>query len=105
MEAKDTVMTHEETAKVLEANVPNYWSCTQREAEVIRQAQAEITWKAGIKEVVDSGELFHISAEAHKRGDLEALLVPWCWQNLPDSGEGVLIYLDRDKLKEWGITP
>lgn len=36
-----------------------------------------------------------VSAEAHKQGDLESLLPDFAWKNLPESGEGILIYLDR----------
>lgn len=77
MEAKDTVMEH--------VQVLPYWSGSTLKIDDLLEAQAEISFKAGIKEVVDNlghSKVYFIQTEETKK-------VWWL--------------TDEAKLKEWEI--
>ena len=119
MEAKDTVLKIEDWKQFdLEAHKranqlaqDTEGSFNSADIEAIYEAaeiaklerQAEISFKAGIKEVVDNPKYF-IDMEAHKRGDTDDLIM-WGWEQAANSKEGqvVLIAVPKEKLKEWGI--
>ena len=98
---KDTVMSDEDLQSIEELELYHFKS--KKLEKAIAQAQAEISFKAGIKEVVDNPKYF-IDMEAHKRGDTDDLIM-WGWEQAANSKEGqvVLIAVPKEKLKEWGI--
>ena len=77
MKAKDTAMSEEEIWDIIKKYNP--WGIEQR--LVVAEHQAEISFKAGIKEVVD-----------------------WLRTNLPDEYGSIVGWsVWQAKLKDWGI--
>ena len=83
MEAKDTVMSNEQIARVTDFSVKNVAYLDR----VIAQVQAEISFKAGCREVVEW-------LVSHNRSKIMDFI-----------GEPLYIFDDewQAKLKEWGI--
>lgn len=79
MKAKDTLMSREELEQVYRDGLIGWWLR-------IAQAQAELSFRAGIKEVVEY--IHQHLIDPRVTGDLKTTITPWEWQA---------------KLKEWGI--
>ena len=105
MKAKDTIMSDKELSHFGADNIPmpEGGQTLFLNITLVLEKQAEISFKAGIKEVVDNPKYF-IDMEAHKRGDTDDLIM-WGWEQAANSKEGqvVLIAVPKEKLKEWGI--
>ena len=57
---------------------------------------------ATLKAIKKDRPAFTVSMEAHKAGDLEALLVPWAWDLVADTeeGDGVFAFFTRPEWEE-----
>ena len=101
MEAKDALLSPEQFRSIEEQAHKSSWE--EGNELFPEELIAEISFKAGIKEVVDNPKYF-IDMEAHKRGDTDDLIM-WGWEQAANSKEGqvVLIAVPKEKLKEWGL--
>ena len=94
MEAKDTVMNFKQMNLL-------------RSTPAVAEAQAEITFplgkKEGMQEVVKGRPTYYISMEAHKKGDIDDLIM-WGWEQSANAeGEVCLMAIPKAFLKERGL--